>query len=142
MAKTISTSFELTSITAPVLDKLRLAGWDIKEVVNAGIIMFSQADEKQQQFFRSIAVGLDIEQNENARDIFRKWIVELVADAQVYNKEKTRVQKSQTKSVEPTPDTKGQNDSFEDKVPEILKELKTHATKNKVDPGQNALKSG
>ena len=85
MAKKTMTSFELTAVTAPTLDKLKLANWDIKEVVNAGILMFSQADVEQQRFFVFMATkGLDLEHNKDAREIFRKWILGLVADAQAY----------------------------------------------------------
>jgi len=96
MAQKSSTSFELTKVTLPVLEELRLAGWDIKEVANAGILMFSQAEPKQQQFFRSAAYGLDLEHNEKARDLFRKWIVELLADAEAHVAAKTDRKKAKS----------------------------------------------
>ena len=89
MAKKNSTSFDLTEITAPVLEKLKLANWDIKEVVNAGILMFSQAKLKEQQFFVFMATkGLKLEDNKDAQDMIRNWILEIVADAQSHSEEK------------------------------------------------------
>lgn len=75
-------SFEVTSITGPILEELKLAGWDYTEVINAGILVFSQLNKEQQRLFRGAAFGLDSERINNARDIFRKWILELVVDAQ------------------------------------------------------------
>jgi len=98
MAKKNSTSFDLTEVTAPVLEKLKLANWDIKEVVNAGILMFSQAKLKEQQFFAFMATkGLILEENKVARDMVRNWILEIVADAQVYNEEMKRLPASKKK---------------------------------------------
>lgn len=82
MTKKPRTSFDLTEITEPILRELKLAGWDYTEVLNAGILAFSQLDEKQKNIFRASAYGLKLEHSENARDIFRNWIVQIVADAQ------------------------------------------------------------
>ena len=88
MGKRERTSVELTQITKPILRELKLGGWDYTVVINAGIISFSQMTEAQKKFFRASAYGLETKHSENARDIFRKWIVELVADAQAYNVKK------------------------------------------------------
>ncbi|MCJ7776856.1 MAG: hypothetical protein MUP16_00860 [Sedimentisphaerales bacterium] len=90
MDKKPRTSVELTVKTKPILEELKLAGWDYTEVINAGILAFSQLTTDQQRFFRSAAYGLESKHLINARDIFRNWIVELVADAQVYNEEMKR----------------------------------------------------
>lgn len=78
----LTKSFQLTEITAPVLEQLRIAGWSIKELANAGILMFSQASTTQQHLFAAMASkDVDFKQDETARQIFRKWIVELLVDA-------------------------------------------------------------
>jgi len=90
MNKRPRTSFELTSITQPILEELKLGGWDYTEVLNAGIIAFSQMNDQQQKFFRGTAYGLKSEHIENAQDIFRNWILQLVADAQALPTTKKR----------------------------------------------------
>jgi hypothetical protein len=91
MAKKISSSFDLTETTAPILQKLKAAKWDIKEVVNGGILMFSQAKIQDQQFFSFMATkGIDLEKNKEARDMLRKMIFEIVFDAIASQSEETK----------------------------------------------------
>lgn len=87
MDKKPRTSVELTEMTKPILEELKLAGWDYTEVINAGILTFSQLTTDQQRFFRGAAYGLESKHLMNARDIFRTWIVQLVADAQAHGAE-------------------------------------------------------
>jgi len=88
MSKRTRTSFELTDITEKILQELKHARWDYTEVINSGIVAFSQLNDEQKRFFRSTAYGLDNSHSENAREIFRKWILELVADAQATDAKK------------------------------------------------------
>jgi hypothetical protein len=81
MAKRSRTSVEFTKITEPILRELKLGGWDYTESINAGIVAFSQLTGEQKNFFRASAYGMESEHNDNAREIFHKWILELVADA-------------------------------------------------------------
>ena len=92
MTKRPRTSFELTDITEQILKELKLARWDYTEVINAGIVAFSQLNEKQKRFFRASAYGLKSTHSENARDIVRSWVIELVADAQAIPTKKKRFQ--------------------------------------------------
>ena len=82
MNKRPKTSFELTEITKPILEELKKGRWDYTEVLNAGIVVFSQLDENQKRFFSNTAYGLKSGHSENARDIFRDWILQLAADAE------------------------------------------------------------
>lgn len=81
MTKRSRTSVEFTKITEPILRELKLGGWDYTESINAGIVAFSQLTGEQKNFFRASAYGMESKYTVNARDIFRKWIIELVADA-------------------------------------------------------------
>jgi len=91
-------SFQTTETTAPVLEELKQAGWNIKEITNAGILMFSQAEEDQQRLFASIATRIiNLEKNENARGMGRKWISDSAVDAQAYNEEMKQLPASKKK---------------------------------------------
>lgn len=76
------TSFELTEMTERLLIELKIARWDYTEVINAGIVVFSQLKDTQKKFFRETAYGLKANRSENARNIFRKWIIDLLEDVQ------------------------------------------------------------
>jgi len=68
-------SFVPTITTEPVLKKLLQAGWRVTEITNAGILMFSNADEEQQRLFASIGTRIiDPEMNESARNITRDYV--------------------------------------------------------------------
>ena len=68
-------SFVPTITTEPVLKKLLQAGWRVTEITNAGILMFSNADEEHQRLFASIGTRIiDPEMNESARNITRDYV--------------------------------------------------------------------
>ncbi len=90
MKKRKRTSFELTEITGQILKELKLARWDYTEVLNAGIVAFSQLNDTQKQFFKDAAYGLKSEHSENAQKIFRDWILRVVEDAQGITSDKKR----------------------------------------------------
>jgi len=94
MANRSRTSFELTEVTKKILQELKKARWDNTEVINAGIVAFSQMDDEQQMFFKKIAYGLKSEHSENARNIVRNWLLQLVADAQVHPAKKKLSQRA------------------------------------------------
>jgi hypothetical protein len=82
-------SFIPTITTEPVLKQLLQAGWRVTEIVNAGILMFSNADEEKQRLFASIGTRfIDTEMNESARNITRDYVrlSEIVAEAHVEKK--------------------------------------------------------
>lgn len=87
MTKNSRTSCELTTVTAPILEQLKLAGFTHREVLNAGIILFSQLDEDQKKIFRASAYGSNLEKSQRAREIFRKWFLEIVKEIEEHPEE-------------------------------------------------------
>lgn len=90
------TSFQTTEVTKKILSELKKARWDYTEVINSGIVAFSQLNDEQKKCFKEIAYNLKSEHSANARDIVREWILRIVEDAQSVDVEKKHSRKAKS----------------------------------------------
>ena len=91
MGKRKKTSFETTELTEILLNELKAVRWDYTEVINAGIVAFSQLNEVQRNAFKEIAYKIKNNFPDKAHEIVRDWILRLVADAQANNTKKKQL---------------------------------------------------
>ncbi len=71
MAKRRST-VEFTDIIAPLLKELELSGFDIKSIVNGGVLLFSKlsGDEQKHAIAEANGVQLEYSPKKDLRDVF------------------------------------------------------------------------
>ena len=92
MGKRKKTSFETTELTEKLLNELKAVRWDYTEVINAGIVAFSQLNEIQRNAFKEIAYKIKNNFPDKAHEIVRDWILRVVEDAQENNEKKKQPQ--------------------------------------------------
>jgi len=76
-------------LVKPILDELEVAGFSLKNIVNAGVLLFSKLSGDEQKTAIAAANGEQIALADMTDEIFRQKVLRILKDAQAIVPEKS-----------------------------------------------------